>query len=144
MATAGAVVVPTAPATEVAVAVSQKNRKVLTLSFTDDAATDECIRPAAHVVFGLFLRDAVMVHENGGTVGDGEILPAEGSPQQQGSGVKGNDLGHVGLGLALLDDEVLAGYLADLVVVFDAHDVFVFLVLEWRKYRQIPLITKRI
>ena len=61
-----------------------------------------------------------MVHEDGGTVGDGEILPAEGSPQQQGSGVKGNDLGHVGLGLALLDDEVLAGYLADLVVVFDA------------------------
>ena len=68
-----------------------------------------------------------MVHEDGGTVGDGEILPAEGSPQQQGSGVKGNDLGHVGLGLALLDDEVLAGYLADLVVVFDALMRMMFL-----------------
>ena len=49
----------------------------------------------------------------------------------------GNDLGHVGLGLALLDDEVLAGYLADLVVVFDAHNLLL-LVLEWRKYRQSP------
>lgn len=119
-------VVPPAPATEVAVAVPQKNRKVLTPSFADDAATDEGIRPAAHVGFGLFLRDAVVVHEDGGTIGDGEILPAEGFPQQQGGGIEGNDLGHVGLGLALLDDEVLAGYLANLVVVFDAHDVLSF------------------
>ena len=103
-------------------------------SLADNAAADEGLGPTADIGFGLLLADAETPGEHGGSVGNGEVFATEGVPQQQGGGVEGYDLGHVGLGFSLLDDQVFAGNLAYLVVVFDAHDVLA-LKLEWRKYR---------
>lgn len=84
-------------------------------------ALHQLIRPLRRIRHRHFVRDAETLYQYTGRILHGEVASFQLVPEQQGGAVQGDDLGHVGLQLALFHYEVLACDLAYLINILNLH-----------------------